>query len=279
MYDPGSAFKTCSKMEEFFGYAVCDKENDSILLKVYCTDLLPMHTGNLNATVAQANIANNEYQGQISEANYITCTYRDDSSNHTAFPPDIRKGEQVRIYKLGDSEQYFWAPCARTEGNRKTETHRIAISDTLDNDTVLGNDNSYYFEMDTRRSHSITLCTNNADGEKYRYMLKIDADNNCIVLGDDVGNAILINSDEQSITLQTKSGATIQVQQNDTNTTCNGDLSMEIKGDVKQIVNGNVSLECDGSVEINSKGAVSIVSKTKIDLVAPTINVTKGGTI
>jgi hypothetical protein len=142
---------------------------------------------------------------------------------------------------------------------------------------VLGNDNSYYFEMDTRRSHSITLCTNNADNEKYRYMFKIDADNNCVVLGDDVGNAILINSEEQSITLQTKSGATIQIQQNDTNTTCKGNLSMQVKGNVKQIVEGNVSIECDGKVEIKSQGAVSIVSSTKIDLVAPTVNVTKGG--
>ena len=279
MYNPESAFKTSSKMSEFFGYAVCDKDNNSILLKVYCTDLLPMHTGNLNATVAQANIANNQYQGQVAESNYIVCTYRDDSSNHSAFPPDIRKGEQVRIYKLGDSEQYFWAPCARTEGNRRTETHRIAISDTLDNDTVLDDNNAYYLEMDTRRSHSITLCTNKADGEAYKYQLKIDADKHLIVLGDDVGNDILINSDEQSITLQTKSGATIQIQQNDTNTTCKGDLNMQVQGDVKQIVKGNVSLECDGNVEIKSKGAISITSKTRIDLVAPTVNVNKGSTI
>lgn len=277
MYDTGSAFKTCSKMDEFFGYAVCDKENNSILLKVYCTDLLPMHTGELNATVAQTNIANNQYQGQIAESNYIVCTYRDDSSNHSAFPPDIRKGEQVRIYKLGDSEQYFWAPCARTEGNRRTETHRIAVSDTLDNATVLDDNNSYYLELDTRRSHSITLCTNQADGEAYKYQLKIDADNHLVCLGDNVGNAILISSDDQSITLQTKSGATIQIQQNDTNTTCKGNLSMQIKGNVKQIVEGNVSIECDGKVEIKSQGAVSIVSSTKIDLVAPTVNVTKGG--
>ena len=272
-------------VKEYSGYAICDKEENSRELKVFCPDLLPFHTGKLlptDATVRVVNSSNTSstYSNDVCESNYITCTYRDDSSNHTAFPPDVRAGEQVTVIKLGDNEQqYFWKPCARTEGNRRTETHRIAISGTLDNDTVLNNDNSYYFEMDTRRSHSITLSTNKADGEQFKYMLKIDADNNLVMLGDDVGNAILIDSAGQSITMQTKSGATIQIQQNDTNTSCNGNLSMQVKGNVTQTIKGNVSLECDGSVAIKSKGAISLTSGSKIDLVAPSINVSKGGSL
>src|SRR5574344_2448556 len=126
-----------NQMEEYFGYAICDKEQDSRELKVYCSDLLPMHTGKLNATQARAFIKNDIYAGNITEANYITCTYRDDTASHNAFPEDIRKGEQVRVYKVGDSEQYYWASCGRTEGNRQIETHRIAILDTLYNVSVL----------------------------------------------------------------------------------------------------------------------------------------------
>lgn len=276
-----------NRMEEYFGYAICDKEENSRELKVYCPDLLPMHTGSLNATQAQAYIKNSTYAGNITEANYITCTYRDDTADHYAFPPDIRKGEQVRVYKLADSEQYYWASCGRTEGNRRTETHRIAISGTLDNDSVLDDNNSYYIELDTRRSHSITITTNKADGETYKYQLKIDADKHQVYLGDDVGNGLLIQSDVPSVTMTNKSGSTIQVTDADMDMTCKGNQNVYVKGNVEQVVDknlhvtckGNVTIECEGNVAIKSKGAISLESKTKIDLTAPSVNVSKGGTV
>lgn len=275
-----------NRMEEYFGYAICDKDENSRELKVYCPDLLPLHTGDLNAVQAQAHIKNSVYVGNITEANYITCTYRDDTADHEAFPPDIRKGEQVRIFKLADSEQYYWASCGRTEGNRRTETHRIAISDTLENDSVLDDTNSYYLELDTRRSHSITLTTNKADGEAYKYQLKIDADKHQVYLGDDAGNGLLIQSDVPSVTLTNKSGATMQVTDSDMDMTCKGNQNTYIEGSVKQDIEkelyvrcrGNVRIVCDGNVSIKSKGAISLDSRTRIDLTAPSINVSKGGT-
>lgn len=266
-------------MKEYRGYAVCDKENNSTSLKVYCSDLLPFQTGSLDATTASANVVDNGYQGEVKEANYLVCEYRDDSNGHSMFPPDIRKGEPVRVYKLSDSEVYYWAPCGtRTTGNRKTETHRIGISATLDNDTTPNDDNSYFLEFDTRRSHSVTLSTSKADGEAFRYLFKIDADKNTVYLGDDVGNCIIMDSAAQSVTIISKSGATIQVSGNDTNTTCKGDLSMVVEGNVSQVVKGNVELSCDGNVTIKSKGAINLESKSAINLTAPTVSVNKGST-
>ena len=273
-----------NRMEEYFGYAICDKDENSRNLKVYCPDLLPLYTGTLAASQAQARVKNNVYIGNITEANYITCTYRDDTADHDAFPPDVRKGEQVRIYKLADSEQFYWASCGRTEGNRRTETHRIAISDTLENDGILDDNNSYYLEMDTRRSHSITLTTNKADDEVYKYQLKIDADKHQVYLGDDVGNGLLIQSDVPSVTITNKSGATMQVTDRNMDMTCKGDQNIYIRGNVTQEIDksfhikchGNVTLECDGNVTVESKGAIALKSSTKIDLVAPTVNVSKG---
>lgn len=273
-----------NRMEEYFGYAICDKDENSRNLKVYCPDLLPLYTGTLAASQAQARVKNNVYIGNITEANYITCTYRDDTADHDAFPPDVRKGEQVRIYKLADSEQFYWASCGRTEGNRRTETHRIAISDTLENDGILDDNNSYYLEMDTRRSHSITLTTNKADDEVYKYQLKIDADKHQVYLGDDVGNGLLIQSDVPSVTITNKSGATMQVTDRNMDMTCKGDQNIYIRGNVTQEIDksfhikchGNVTLECDGNVTVESKGAITLKSSTKIDLVAPTVNVSKG---
>lgn len=273
-----------NRMEEYFGYAICDKDENSRNLKVYCPDLLPLYTGTLAASQAQARVKNNVYIGNITEANYITCTYRDDTADHDAFPPDVRKGEQVRIYKLADSEQFYWASCGRTEGNRRTETHRIAISDTLENDGILDDNNSYYLEMDTRRSHSITLTTNKADDEVYKYQLKIDADKHQVYLGDDVGNGLLIQSDVPSVTITNKSGATMQVTDRNMDMTCKGDQNIYIRGNVTQEIDksfhikchGNVTLECDGNVTVESKGAITLKSSTKIDLIAPTVNVSKG---
>ena len=87
-------------VKEYAGYAICDKEENSRELKVFCPDLLPFHTGKLlptDATVRVVNSSNTSstYSNDVCESNYITCTYRDDSSNHTAFPPDVRAGERV----------------------------------------------------------------------------------------------------------------------------------------------------------------------------------------
>jgi hypothetical protein len=278
--------------QHFFGYAVCDKENNSRELKVYSTDLLPLHSGAIKATEATVAIKTksgsgaNDYQGEVCESNYITCTYRDDSSNHTMNPPDVRAGEQVEIYKLADNEQqYYWKPCARTEGNRRTETHRIAISDTCSNDAELGNDNSYYIQMDTRRSHSIVISTNQGDGEAFKYKLSIDADKNQIYLGDDKGTGVLIDSNTPSVTIRNSTGSTIQVTDGNMDMTCNGSQNVYIKGDISQTVDGDISLTCEGNVRLRCKGDVTVISNgaitlksnTAINLSAPVVNVSKGG--
>ena len=269
-------------IKEYFGYAVCDKENSSRELKVYSSSLLPLHVGTLKATEASVKIATtgngkNAYSGEVCESNYITCKYRDDSSNHTMFPPDVRAGEQVTIFQIGDDPQYWWKPCARTEGNRRTERHRIAISDTCENATDLDDENTYYIELDTRNNHRIVISTNKADGEEFKYQLNIDADKNQIYLGDDIGNGILINSKTQSVIIRSSSGATMQCTANDMNSTCKGNFTLHIDGNVKQTVEGDVSLSCDGNVSISSKGSITLKSSSKIDLIAPTINVKKGG--
>lgn len=273
---------------EYKGFAVLDKANNERKLKVYVPELLPYVSGEIKGTdikcaVATVNDKQEATNFETTTSNYIECDYQDDSDNGNMYPPDVRKGELVTVYtSSGDENHYYWKAAARTAGSRRTETKRIGISATLENNTDLNNSNSYYLEFDSRRDNrGITISTSQANGESFGYKFRIDTTNGSVTIADNTGNCFVINSQTPSVSLQTASGSGISINAADINSECKGNMTAHVYGNMQLIVDGNLSITTKGNVtldtkgtnDFNSKSATNVTSSAKVAIKAPSVEI------
>ena len=167
-------------------------------------------------SVSCTNIYGDQQTFTVKTSNTITATWRGDGTNRFT-APDVRRGERVRIYQFGDTDKYFWT-VVNTPGEttRKRETVVTLFSNTTDEqDNTPSPENSWYQEVNTHEK-LITTQTNKNDGEPFAYTQQINAkEGNVVVVADDIGNYIQMNSTDQHITLETAAGAKIEIIKED----------------------------------------------------------------
>lgn len=204
------------KISMFFGTAAADKDYNSRELKVYITDFLPYKTGKLEATEVKSKVGTEDSrsdggEGNATLTNTITSEYFDLFSNRY-YPPDIRKGEQVILFNIGDSDTYYWYSQGRDDRLRRCEKLRFAISDDVAFDKELNNDNTWFIEMNTlpkddgSQRKELVISTSKSDKEEFRYLFKIDAVANTLQINDDADNMILMESKEKRIFIRNTDG-------------------------------------------------------------------------
>jgi hypothetical protein len=214
------------------GIAACDKNESSRELQVMIPSLLPFYRGEMKATHQDAEFTVNDGKSSrtvtTTTSNVVTAYYRDSDPNNS-FPPDVRKGEQVIVYQNEGSHIYYWKSSGRNNNARRTETKRIAISATLENAPDLDDTNTYYIELDTRRDKHIRLKTNKANGESFAYMFNIDAAKSQVILCDDAGNQIFIDSNIPRVFMSNKSNSMIDLNDKNIVIACENDITINAK--------------------------------------------------
>lgn len=125
-------------------------------------------------------------------------------------PPDVRVGELVRLYRVADTDQFFWRTLGMDNNLRRLETVIYAFSATEGDVEELTPENSYFFEISTH-SKQITLSTCKANREPFAYLLQIDTEEGIITIEDDVGNTIIFNSRDTLIHLENKDGSLLKL--------------------------------------------------------------------
>lgn len=122
-------------------------------------------------------------------------------------PPDVRRGELVFIWQYADEDLYYWTSPGKDDHLRRLETVIWAFSGTKDEKTKkLTPLNSYVVEVSTHKK-LVTLTTSKANGEPYSYTVQINADKGGIVITDDDGQYLELNSKERRWTITNKDGS------------------------------------------------------------------------
>ena len=86
-----------------------------------------------------------------------------------------------------------------------------AFSGTKDENIVeLNPDNSYVLEISTHEGR-VRLTTSKANGEPFAYSLELDTKNGRLEFKDDVGNEILLNSEDKRVKLVNGAGSLVDV--------------------------------------------------------------------
>lgn len=146
------------------------------------------------------------YSGKVIADAVVRATWHAMASTNRQTAPDVRRGERVRVYQQGDSPRYFWVSCGDDDHLRKLETVRYTFSGTSDEGKdSTGAGNCYYFEISTHRKLS-TFQTAQQNGEPYLHTIQVNSAEGVVVITDDVGNYVEIDSSATKITLRNADG-------------------------------------------------------------------------
>jgi phage gp45-like len=171
---------------------ICD------LVEVFPIEKFTMSAGEITDNVDKIqvkgqNASGQDYQGELETKASITCKWIPIGEPHRITPPDVRRGEQVIIYRYADTDFYFWTT-AFNNVVRKLETMAWWFSGNEDeNDTSRSEDNGYFFELSTHEKHLI-FSSSKKNGEVVKYYLQFDMSQGNFLLKDDLGQEVLIDS-------------------------------------------------------------------------------------
>jgi len=179
--------------------------------------------------------------------------------------PDVRRGERVILYKFGDTDQYFWTTENEDLKLRKLETVIYAFSATTNEGAEMNAQTFYFFEISTHKK-LITLHTSKDNGEPFGYDVQLDTGNGKLVITDDVGNYILLDSSLSQIMLRNVDESTFDMKGPNLSVsipqkidfTCN-DLSVKVTNGT-QVVSGTVSISGSNGTSITDGSSMDISS-------------------
>lgn len=164
--------------------------------------------GKETAEVSSVNQHGTTEKANVQTTNAITATWVGQSNRK--YPPFVRKGEQVVVTKVGDTDKYYWDSQGRDPDLRQTERYRLEIGATTDTKAAKTEDNTYFLEMDSI-AQKVFIRTSKANGEKVTWGLLLDAKNGIACLQNDKNDMFYIDTDQKQVQMSNSSGCAIQI--------------------------------------------------------------------
>lgn len=185
----------------------------------------------------------NSWETSYETTNALSAKWISKDANRRT-PPTIHKGEKVQLYKYADGEDIFWEDFGQDSRHRTTERYVKAWSNKPKRDAKeVDHTNSYYFEVDTNTGN-ITLRTNKSNGEKFAYTVQIQGKSGLLVLEDDAGQAVYIDSNKKETGLENGDGCKVQLIGPDINIEAKNNINIkagkQITG-IAPMINWNAS--------------------------------------
>ncbi|WP_257292777.1 hypothetical protein, partial [Endozoicomonas sp. ONNA1] len=225
------------------GIVATNKALSSKHIDVAPIEILPYFDGELNPnpTNVQSSGIDADSVQYVSKVKMDTVIkaqwFSKETNRRTA--PDVRRGEQVLIYRYANDDKFYWVSLGRDDHLRRLETVVWAWSGYPDpnTDIELGPDNSYMLELSTHNK-ALTLTTSKANGEPFGYTLQLNTGDGNFTITDDVGNIIQLDSKNTKITLENAQGSYAYLDRKD------------------------IYIKAPNNLDINVGNAITVKSKT-----------------
>ena len=259
---------------KYLGRVVEDLKDKDVTIPVIVPDLTPNVEGAFGASVERDTVTTDNpqtgatTQANVNIANHIVATWFGCSNRR--WPPYVRKGEQVWIYQIGDTDHYYWLEIGRDPEIRQLERYRLEIGSTPEPNREKTEDNTYYFELDSVAKR-VRIHTSTADNEPFSYEFTIDTANGAVTLLDSKGNRVFIDSRENQIQLNNVNGTVVNLNKDDMTLAAPRDIFIRAGRQIltqSPVLTGR-HLEGDGVIRFECKGmstnaSASIVNESSV---------------
>lgn len=244
---------------------------------IYVPEYLPTLTGDITPetathTVEVTNVMTNQKESvDVQTATTITAEYLGVLTSRTV--PTMYKNQQVLVLNFATDDRFFWLPLERDDYMRTFEQIRFsALDQAITNksaavgDNVEGkqagitDDNTYFFEIDTKYHKHILLSTSATDGEDWRYFFKIDTNSRSVEIWDQSvkdksipSNSIKLESQpipgcRGRIKLENAAGTSITLEDKN--------MAIHVPKNLEFYVGGNLVTHVEGTTSSSFKGSV-----------------------
>lgn len=115
--------------------------------------------------------------------------------------PDVRKNETVLLFRYADTDEYHWVELFREPSLRRLETVCYMYGDIPSGVSPYDKQSSYWCEFSTH-DKKIQIHTSQSNGEQYTYDVIIDPGNSRIIVKDNVGQTIALDSPAGRVSAQ-----------------------------------------------------------------------------
>ena len=246
------------------------EHSDGNLIRVLITELLPFTKGHARNNPVPLKDSFPDARGRIrtvraTHNNNITAEYfSTDSFRKT--PPDVQRGERVHVWQKGDTDIWYWEPINHDSMLRRhleTVVHSVnadhpGVPDSQKHDA----DHTYYTEMSSH-NQTYTISTSQKNNEFARYLIQINAKDGSVVIKDDIGNHIELDSKNTKIWMRNACNTEVTCVENNIKVHCNEyhnttvgldktvevgrDMVIRVKNDQTTEVTGNNKETIDGT--------------------------------
>lgn len=245
------------------GVAAANKHLDSNDIQVTPIEITPFIDGELDARPEDVESSGIDGDGQsytvkVSTSNAIRARWLPFGNTNRRTSPDIRRGERVMLWKMGDADRFYWTSLGMDDAYRKLETVIFTWSATRDEDADSTDpDNCYSLEICTH-TKQVTFRTVKADGEPFAYTFQINTKEGAVVLTDDVGNYITLDSADTLIRAENIAGAFFELNRKNINFFAPENISGEATKNISLKAGGDVSVEAGGDVSVKAGSNASV---------------------
>lgn len=256
------------------GIVAEDKVDDSKFIEVYPIESLPFFSGELNTETAEliysgTDDAGNDYTVKLNAGITVKAGWTGSTNRRTS--PNVRKGEQVELWTVGDTEEYFWRSMGRDDILRRREKvvwTWNASKETTAVDIEIDSSNHYSVTMDTINK-VVALHTSKDNGEVASWDIELDTAEGIFTVADDAGNACQMVSLAKKITILNGDGSyltvdrkTIRAYSDDLIQMDTKDLIVNAKGKIDITSGSTCNVTCGASYTNNTTGPYSVTAPT-----------------
>lgn len=268
----GSIFRLYS-----IGRAAENKKRTTMLINVLPVELATGTDGEINFDPKLATNSFTNLKGETIEINGIVareleCQWLPTDDNRLT-APDIRRGELLEIWRLGDTDQYYWRSMGITNGLRALESVIFAWSATPElGGYGLDLSKCYMLSVSAHDKH-FTIQTSKANGELYAYTFQINTAESAVYLTDDNDNFFELDSKEKRLQLKNVDGSFVKVEKKFIELNADEYINLKVKNSNFRMTPDSITDVAD-TINRTARKDYNITVGTKMNMRAPKITTT-----
>jgi hypothetical protein len=152
-----------------------------------------------------------QYDVKATQDASYDCEWLPGTSNRVT-PPDVRRGELVEIWRLGDTDQYYWRCMGLRDNLRVLETVIFAFNASPKEGGKGVDITQCYFVEFSAHNKAITLGTSKANGEPFAYTMQYNTGEGTWFNMDDVGNLFELDSSDNRLQMLNADGSFVKIE-------------------------------------------------------------------
>lgn len=246
------------------GIVIADKARGSDQIKVYPVEELPQIEGKITDFKKDLKVTTTDIKGATSTANakgdaIIVADWISQGNGNRNTSPDVIKNETVQIFRFADTDQYYWDTLFREPKLRRLETVCHMYGNLPKGMEPFTKESSYWMEVSTHDQH-LQVHTTKSNKEPFEYDIKLNTATGELLIKDDIGNQIYLNSQAHQIKLINTDGSFYDMLADN--------ITINAPSTIKHVCQDFI-IEAGNSITANAGNSTSMTSGSSTTITAP----------